>query len=183
MKEGGTLLDLIRIGNKLSDLRQQKGHTQESLAELLLVTHQAVSKWERGLSLPSVDNLCYLMEFYLVSIEEILCLDSPKTSDSIDELFKEHDRHFIVHETVQKRIEGVTLEDILHKLSNEERMYALYLLVSIKYKIDEKLWPRLSVDERYYIIHQHKEGNIPFDFDLLMHLMSKNEIKKYKGEI
>jgi transcriptional regulator with XRE-family HTH domain len=182
MKVGDTLLDLIRIGNKLSDLRQQKGHTQESLADLLLVTHQAVSKWERGLSLPSVDNLCYLMELYLVSIEEILCLDSPKPCDSIDELFMEHDRQFIVYETVQNHIDGIRVEDILHKLSSEERMYALYLMVNMKIKIDEKLWPRLSIDERYYIIHQYREGRIPFDFDTLMHLMSQNEIKKYKGE-
>jgi hypothetical protein len=47
---------------------------------------------------------------------------------------------------------------------------------------DEKFWPRLSFNKRYYIIHQYREGRIPFDFNTLMHLMSQNEIKKYKGE-
>lgn len=42
------------MGNKISIARQNKNMTQEELAKRLGVTSQAVSKWERGLSLPDV---------------------------------------------------------------------------------------------------------------------------------
>lgn len=46
--------------------------TQEDLAKSLFVTRQAVSKWERGDSLPDIDTLVALSEFYSVSIDDLL---------------------------------------------------------------------------------------------------------------
>jgi len=182
MKAGVTLLDLIQIGNKLTELRQNKNYTQDKLAELLFVSHQAVSKWERGLALPSVDNLCFLIDLYEVSLEEILCLECPKKEESIESLFKLHDRQYVIRETVLSKIKGVSLPDILHLLTNEERLYALYLMVDKYIAIDDILWPRLSTEERFYLIHQYKEKKANLNFELLKHLMSQNEIKKIKGE-
>ena len=42
------------IGDKTSEYRQNKGLTQEELAGKIGVTPQALSKWERGQSLPDV---------------------------------------------------------------------------------------------------------------------------------
>ena len=42
------------IGDKISEYRQNKGLTQEELAGKIGVTPQALSKWERGQSLPDV---------------------------------------------------------------------------------------------------------------------------------
>ena len=43
------------IGDKISEYRQNKGLTQEELAGKIGVTPQALSKWERGQSLPMSD--------------------------------------------------------------------------------------------------------------------------------
>ena len=40
----------MEIGNQIKALRLRRGTTQESLAQHLGVTAQAVSKWERGVS-------------------------------------------------------------------------------------------------------------------------------------
>lgn len=45
----------INIGNKIRQLRKKKGITQESLASVLSVSPQAVSKWESGLTYPDVE--------------------------------------------------------------------------------------------------------------------------------
>lgn len=37
---------MIAIGEKISELRKQKGITQEQLAEIIGVSSQSVSKWE-----------------------------------------------------------------------------------------------------------------------------------------
>ena len=44
-------------GNLIAELRREAGFTQRSLAEALHITDKAVSKWERGLSLPDVSLL------------------------------------------------------------------------------------------------------------------------------
>ena len=50
-------MDLIKIGRFIADCRKQKNITQEQLAEKLYVTDRAVSKWERGLSLPDAGTM------------------------------------------------------------------------------------------------------------------------------
>ena len=60
------------LPEKLSELRKKKGLSQIELAEALNVSRQAVSKWETGAALPSVDNLLSLREPYNVSLDEML---------------------------------------------------------------------------------------------------------------
>ncbi|MBQ7336923.1 MAG: helix-turn-helix transcriptional regulator [Clostridia bacterium] len=40
----------MTIGEQLKQLRQQRGYTQEQIAESMHVSVQTVSKWERGVS-------------------------------------------------------------------------------------------------------------------------------------
>ncbi len=61
-----------KIGEFISFLRKEKGLTQIELAEKLFVTDKAVSKWERGLSLPDITVLEKLASELDVKVEEIL---------------------------------------------------------------------------------------------------------------
>lgn len=45
------------LGERIARIRRESGLTQSQLAERLYVTPQAVSKWERGLSLPDAEML------------------------------------------------------------------------------------------------------------------------------
>ena len=49
------MLDREKVGRAISEQRKRKGMTQKQLADLLNVSYQAVSRWEQGISLPSVD--------------------------------------------------------------------------------------------------------------------------------
>ena len=61
-----------RIGSFLKELRQEKQITQRDIAQLCHLSAQAVSKWEKGDSIPDVEQLQRLSVFYGVSINEIL---------------------------------------------------------------------------------------------------------------
>ena len=60
------------IGKFISKLRKEKGLTQQELGDKLYVTDKAVSKWERGLSLPDITILNKLADILDVSVSEIL---------------------------------------------------------------------------------------------------------------
>ena len=62
----------MTFSEKISALRKQKGWSQEELAEKLMVTRQAVSKWENGTSDPSTSNLIALAKLFDLSAEELL---------------------------------------------------------------------------------------------------------------
>lgn len=50
-------MDNKKIGKFIAHLRKEKGLTQQELGNKLFVTDKAVSKWERGLSLPDITIL------------------------------------------------------------------------------------------------------------------------------
>lgn len=77
----------MKFGEKLQALRRAKGLSQEQLAEALGVTRQAISKWELNASLPDVEKLLALSEFFAVSTdyllkESILSPTSPAAPES-----------------------------------------------------------------------------------------------------
>ena len=60
------------IGEIISELRKEKGMTQNDLAEKMNVTDKAVSKWERNLSCPDVNSIPKLAEILEISVEDLL---------------------------------------------------------------------------------------------------------------
>ena len=56
------------IGDKIKNKRKELNLTQEYLAKELNISRQAVSKWEKGLSEPSMDNLVKLSGIFGVDI-------------------------------------------------------------------------------------------------------------------
>lgn len=62
----------MEFGEKLQELRKNKGLTQEELAEELYVSRTAVSKWESGRGYPSIDSLKDISKFFSVSIDDLL---------------------------------------------------------------------------------------------------------------
>ena len=62
----------MEFGEKLLELRNGKGMTQEELAEDLYVSRTAISKWESGRGYPSIDSLKEISKYFSVSIDELL---------------------------------------------------------------------------------------------------------------
>lgn len=65
-------IDKAQFGRFVSARRKEKGFTQKELAEKLLISDKAVSKWERGLSLPDITLLIPLAELLELTVTELL---------------------------------------------------------------------------------------------------------------
>lgn len=65
-------MDLLKIGKFIAECRKNNKLTQEQLAEKLGITDRAVSKWERGLSLPDASIMLELCKILNISVNELL---------------------------------------------------------------------------------------------------------------
>lgn len=66
------VIDKAAFGAFITDRRKAKGCTQRELAALLFVSDKAISKWERGLSLPDITLLMPLSKALDVTVSELL---------------------------------------------------------------------------------------------------------------
>lgn len=62
----------MEFGEKLQELRKQKGLTQQELAESLYVSRTAISKWESGRGYPGIDSLKAIAKFFSVTVDDLL---------------------------------------------------------------------------------------------------------------
>lgn len=62
----------MKLDEKLISLRKEKGLTQLEAAEKLGVSRQAISKWESGAALPSMENLLNISKLYCVSMDYLI---------------------------------------------------------------------------------------------------------------
>lgn len=69
-----------RIGANIAALRKGAGFTQAELADKLNYSDKAVSKWERGESIPDAVTLIQLAKLFGVSVDELLGEDPAVTA-------------------------------------------------------------------------------------------------------
>ena len=62
----------MSFGQRLQDLRQRAGMSQDALAERLEVSRQAVSRWERDETMPETEKVIALAEIFAVSTDYLL---------------------------------------------------------------------------------------------------------------
>lgn len=73
------MIDRMTISQNLTTLRKAAGLTQSEVADKLHVSHQAISQWERGDTLPDILILPALSALFGVSVDHILGISAPQT--------------------------------------------------------------------------------------------------------
>lgn len=80
---------LMTLGEKITELRKNKNLSQIQLAEQLGVSRQAISKWESGNTMPGIDSIIEISNFFDVTIDSLLKDEDDftlnKTSDTCTE--------------------------------------------------------------------------------------------------
>ena len=73
----------MTLSEKIQILRKQKGMSQEQLATHVMVSRQAISKWELGESVPEVENVVQLSKIFNVTTDYLL-LDNVSVRPIVD---------------------------------------------------------------------------------------------------
>ena len=62
----------MQLGKNLKIARQNSGYTQEEVSNILFVSQQTISNWEKEISTPSVSDLVKISNLYQASIDTLL---------------------------------------------------------------------------------------------------------------
>jgi len=153
----------MNIGEKIRSLRKMKNLTQEQLAEYLMISSQAVSKWETGLSTPDVDMLLKLAVFFHTSVDELLDFEQKKIDDEVEAL---------VRESVPLRENPIEAErfyrEALKKYPHNEVILNCLLMMIPNERCEEKI----EIGER--LLNSTSDDEIKFDVTRLMAQMYHN---------
>lgn len=119
--------------NNLKIYRKQNGLTQEQIAEKLNVTRQAVAKWERGETIPDIENCIALADIYGTTVD-MLVRSMTTPGDSTDEkkhifgFSKMNDKGQITLPKKCREVFGLKSGDAILVLGDENKGIALVRL-------------------------------------------------------
>ena len=65
----------MTVGEKITELRKEKGITQKKLAEKIGCDAAAVCHWEKGNNEPSLFSSILLADVFGISLDELACRD------------------------------------------------------------------------------------------------------------
>jgi len=169
------MLDLTKIGNRISTKRKELKITQYELADKLYVTHQAVSKWENVKSIPSIEILYELTKLFHVSIDYLLDNTDIK-EDDYETLFKNYPRDVVIANFLKKDHLEEEIHNIFYLLSKEERMLMINQIIHKQVCITiTDIWPYLNKNERTYLLGIVLSGKCDYNLQHIYNQLSTAE--------
>ena len=79
----------MQVGKQIQRYRKEKKLSQDDLAEIIFVSRQSISNWERGATYPDIQNLLLLSKVFEVSLDKLVKGDLETMKQII------HDQEFI----------------------------------------------------------------------------------------
>lgn len=84
----------INLGNRIRELRKEKGITQEQLASSLNISAQAVSKWEMGTGYPDMSLIPVIAGYFEVSLDILFDYDVSVMKKNIETIISDAWEYF-----------------------------------------------------------------------------------------
>lgn len=147
----------IKIGEKIKELRNRNGRTQENLADALGVTNQAVSRWEKNGSYPDMEMIPSIANYFGITIDELFGYRNDR-ENRIDAIIKKIDAFHIRQDGSDQWVDECVaiLREGLAEFPQNER-----LLITLADTLSEAGWRRHN-EWTYY----DNEGFIQHRYDI-----------------
>ena len=169
------MLNLVAIGERISNRRKELNMTQNQLAETLFVTHQAVSKWENGKSLPTIDILYELTKVLEIPIDYLLD-DTDIPADDYQAKLQNYPRDIVLNDFLQQDNWTKKIIDIFYLLTEKERFRVINKLIQKQYCQEiEVIWPYCSKEERIYLLGMILSNKCDFHIQTIYHQLTTQE--------
>ena len=106
-------MDQQKIGRFIAERRRACDLTQMQLAEKLNITDRAVSKWERGHSMPDASIMLELCHLLNISVTDLLCGEVVTVNEQ------------------EKKLQEQTLELVNQKVAADRRLLSLEIVIGV----------------------------------------------------
>lgn len=181
------MICLDTFGEIIANNRLSNNLTQSQLAEVLMVTPQAISKWERGSSFPDIETLVNICEYFNLSIDDVINECSEKSVVEIDidneniyTYLCTYKRALIVENLINNKYPEIDITKIFYALNTTERQRILKEVIDQNIKVDiEDFLVVLNTAERYKILEAIRDKKFDISLYYINYLLSPIERKKY----
>ena len=132
-----------RTGEFLAKLRNEKGYTQQKLADKIHVTNKAISNWENGRSNPDLDMMKELAKIFDVTVDELY---AGKRVDEKDVIFKRKIKKLFIRSFITLFVINFLLLFV----------YFLLTVNSVKFYVLDLDDDFINTTGGYYIVNKNK---------------------------
>ena len=145
----------LNLGTKIRELRCRDGRTQETLADALDVTPQAVSRWEANGSYPDMETIPAIANYFGITIDELFGYQNDR-DDKINQIIRKIDSYNIKSRSDDQWVDECVsiLREGLAEFPKNER-----LMITLAETLSEAGWRRhhewLYYDDEGFIQHNY----------------------------
>ena len=144
----------MNIGNKIRELRKQRGITQEQLAESIGISFQAVSKWENNIALPDIALVPVLASYFGVSMDELFDFNLKEIEHAVRIITEKAYQYRESNPAESRRI----LEEGLKKYPEND-----ILLNNLIYVLDYSVKPDETIAIASKLIEKTNQNDVKYD--------------------
>lgn len=144
----------MNIGNKIRELRKQRGITQEQLAESIGISFQAVSKWENNIALPDIALVPVLASYFGVSMDELFDFNLKEIEHAVRIITEKAYQYRESNPAESRRI----LEEGLKKYPEND-----ILLNNLLYVLDYSVKPDETIAIASKLIEKTNQNDVKYD--------------------
>ena len=101
----------MTLGQRIQELRKQRGMSQEALGDALGVSRQAVSKWEGDNGIPELDTLIAMSRLFEVTVGQLLGVEEPGEQKSEAANDSDENKEDQVETVLRRYVEQTTKKD------------------------------------------------------------------------
>ena len=144
----------MNIGNKIRELRKQRGITQEQLAKSIGISFQAVSKWENNIALPDITLVPVLASYFGVSMDELFDFNLKEIEHAVRIITEKAYQYRESNPAESRRI----LEEGLKKYPEND-----ILLNNLLYVLDYSVKPDETIAIASKLIEKTNQNDVKYD--------------------
>lgn len=122
----------LYIGENLKKQRKLKELTQEQLADILGVSFQAVSKWERGEVYPDIELLPTIAEYFGITTDELMGMKEIRDNADAEKILEQQKENMskgLIKENIELLAEAVKVHPNNYELLTQYAMNLSFLAV------------------------------------------------------
>lgn len=137
----------INISENIKALRTKRGLTQEKMADFLGISFQAVSKWERGETVPDIYMIPVIADFFGVSTDFLLGHNDEHRRQEVEEYINQY--YTLWNEG--------KFEELLKILRNAAKKYPSEFPITVRY-LNTLIWCGRTSPERAVSVKNEVEA-------------------------